>query len=83
LAVTERVTLNAGLAFFWRQSLRDGIYSINVVPLRAGQQSRARLVGSLPSVRLDWRINRHWSCTTVYSYFNTGRFCKNRRRGGV
>ena len=74
LAVREWVTVNVGAAVFWRQSVRDGIYAINGAPLRTGQQSRARLVGSLPSLRLDWRINRHWSYTLIYSYFNTGRF---------
>ncbi len=74
--IKERVTVNAGAAFFWRQSTHDGIYGINVAPLRTGKLSRARYVGSLPSVRLDWRINRHWSYAFVYSYFKTGRFLR-------
>ncbi len=73
-AVEERVTVNAGAAFFWRQSTHDGIYGINVAPLRTGQQSRARYVGSLPSIRLDWRINRHFTYTAIYSHFFAGRF---------
>jgi len=74
--IKERVMVNAGAAFFWRQSTHDGIYGINVAPLRTGKLSRARYVGSLPSIRLDWRINRHWSYAFVYSYFKTGRFLR-------
>lgn len=73
-AVKERWTVSAGTAFFWRQSARDGIYGINVAPLRTGQQSRARQVGTLPSLRLDWRISRHLTYTAIYSHFFAGRF---------
>src|SRR5262245_51010130 len=64
-AVKERLTVSTGTAFFWRQSARDGIYGINVAPLRTGQQSHARAVGALPSVRLDWRVNRHFTYTAI------------------
>src|SRR5215510_1312179 len=75
-AVKERWTVSAGMAFFWRSSVRDGIYGINVAPLRTGQQSHARAVGALPSVRLDWRVNRHFTYTAIYSHFFAGRFLK-------
>jgi len=70
------LTVSAGTAFFWRQRARDGIYGINAAPLRAGQQSPARSVGALPSVRLDWRINRHLTYTAIYSHFFAWRFLK-------
>ena len=66
----------AGAAFFWRQSVRDGIYGINVAPLLTGEHSRARDVGSLPSLRLYCLINRHLTYTAVYSHFFPGRFLK-------
>jgi hypothetical protein len=74
--VKERSTISVGTALFWRQSARDGIYGINVAPLRTGQQSPAREVGMLPSVRLDWRISRHLTYTAIYSHFFAGRFLK-------
>ena len=74
--VSERWTVSAGMAFFWRQSTRDGIYGINVAPLRPGGLSHARHIGTLPSVRADWRISRHLAYTAVYSYFFAGRFLK-------
>ena len=74
--VKEKWTVSTGTAFFWRQSARDGIYGINVAPLRSGGRSRAREIGTLPSARLDWRINRHLTYTSVYSHFFAGRFLK-------
>jgi len=68
--------VTAGTALFWRQSRRDGISGINLSPLRTGQQSRARAIGTLPSNRLDWRINRHFTFTVIYSHFFAGRFLK-------
>jgi hypothetical protein len=81
-AVKERWAVSAGTAFFWRQSRRDGIYGINVTPLRAGGLSRARKVGTLPSARFDWGINRHLTYTAVYSHFFAGRFLKETPPGG-
>jgi hypothetical protein len=75
--------VTVGSAFFWRQSTRDGIYSINVAPLRPGQLSSARYVGAQPSVRIDWPIQRHWSYALVVSGFQTGRFLKETPPGKV
>ena len=72
----RNLTMTIGSAFFWRESINDGIYGINVTPLRSGQLSQARSVGSLPSFRLDWPIQRHWSYTVIMSRFQTGRFLK-------
>jgi Alginate export len=76
VTVKQRWTVSAGTGFFWRQSVRDGIYGINVAPLRTGQQSRARDVGTLPSIRVDWLISRHLTYTAIYSHFFAGRFLK-------
>jgi Alginate export len=81
VAVTERGTLSAGMAFFWRESTRDGIYGINVAPLRVGGRSRARGVGTMPSLKLDWRISRHLTYTAMYSRFLAGRFLKETQPG--
>jgi hypothetical protein len=72
----ENITMTLGPAFFWRQSKRDGIYSINVLPLRTGQLSDSRFVGVQPSFRLDWSIQRHWSYTAIASGFQTADFLK-------
>src|SRR6266567_925812 len=71
-----KLSMTVGSAFFWRESARDGVYGINVTPLRTGQLSRARFVGALPSARLEWPIQRHWSYTMIVSRFQTGQFLK-------
>jgi len=76
LVSKSKLTMTMGSAFFWRESTRDGIYGINVTPLRSGQLSRAHFVGSLPSFRLDWPIQRHWSYTVIMSRFETAQFLK-------
>jgi hypothetical protein len=76
LTSENKLTMTVGPAFFWRQSSRDGIYSINVTPLRTGQLSNARFVGVLPSVRIDWPFQRHWSYMLIASRFETGRYLK-------
>jgi len=77
------ITTTIGPAFFWRESTHDGIYSINVAPLRTGQLSSARYVGAQPSARVDWPIQRHWSYTLIVSGFRTGRFLKETPPGKV
>jgi hypothetical protein len=76
LAPKSNLTVTIGSAFFWRQSSKDAIYSINVLPIRTGRLSDARYVGALPSLRLDWPIQRHWSYTLIVSRFQTGEFLK-------
>jgi hypothetical protein len=72
----NKLTMTIGSGFFWRESTRDGIYGINVIPLRSGQLSRARFVGALPSIRFDCPIQRHWLHTLIVSRFQTGQFLK-------
>lgn len=61
---------------FWRQSVRDGIYSPPGQLLRSGRVSRARFVGHQPGAKLEWRFDRHLSATVVYNYFFAGDFIK-------
>jgi NAD(P)-dependent dehydrogenase (short-subunit alcohol dehydrogenase family) len=42
----------------------------------ADARSQARDIGTLPSVRVDWRISRHLTYTAIYSHFFAGRFLK-------
>lgn len=76
LRLTEALTLTADSAFFWRESLRDGIYGNGVNLLRSGRASRARFVGSQPSVQAEWRVNRHLTWVAVCSFFFAGPFLR-------
>jgi hypothetical protein len=81
LHLTERVTLTTDWDFFWRQSVRDGIYGNAVNLVRSGQGSRARYIGSQPQTQVEWRANRHLTFTAVYAHFFAGPFLKETRPG--
>lgn len=76
LNLNKKITVSLDSAFYWRQSLADGLYGINVNLQRTGNLSRERFVGSLPSIRLDYRLNRHFTYTIIYSHFFAGNFLK-------
>ena len=77
LTPNPSLTINAGAAFFWRTSTRDGIYGINVAPIRTGRLTRDRYVGVLPSLRFDNRISRHWQATLTLARFSAGSFLQH------
>ena len=81
LHLTERVTLTTDWDFFWRQSVRDGIYGNAVNLVRSGQGSRARYIGSQPQAQAEWRANRHLTFTAVYAHFFAGPFLKETQPG--
>lgn len=70
------VTVTADWNFFWRESLGDGIYSLSGAPLRPGTPSRARYIGSSPSVTTAWRVTRHTTVLASYVHFFPGPYLK-------
>ena len=81
LQLTERVRLTLDWAFFWRYSLRDGIYGNAVNLVRSGQGSRARYVGSAPTVEAEWEADRHVTLTVDYTHFFAGPFLRQSGSG--
>lgn len=75
LNLSKSVVAKFDNALFWRTSNRDGIYG-SLEAQRGGQMSRAKFVGSQPSVQVVWRNNRYWSLTTVYTHFFPRRFLR-------
>jgi hypothetical protein len=72
----KKITVTTDWAFYWRQNRNDGLYGINANLQRSGNLSQAKFIGSLPSVRTDFRIDRHLTLTAIYSHFLTGRFLR-------
>ncbi|MGQ0659191.1 MAG: alginate export family protein [Chromatiales bacterium] len=72
----KNVTVTADWGFFWRTSLDDGVYRLSGVPLRTGQQSRERYVGSSPALTITWAATRQITFLASYSHFFAGPFFK-------
>jgi hypothetical protein len=68
------LTVFADWDFFWRQSLRDGLYGVAVNVVRSGQGTDARYIGSQAQVGSEWRIHRYVSLTAIYAHFFAGPF---------
>jgi len=71
---SARVTITADWDFFWRESARDGLYNVGGFFFRSGKASRARYIGSQPSLIAEWRIQRHLTAVLIYTHFASGSF---------
>lgn len=69
-------TVSLECDFFWRYSLRDGIYNPAGTLIRTGQRSRARYVGTQPAVQGEWKASRFLTLTANYTRFFAGPFLK-------
>jgi hypothetical protein len=76
LNLSRTVSLTANPAFFWRESARDGLYSIGNAVLVSGQGSSARYIATQASVQLRWKMNRNLTWFTEYAHFFPGEFLK-------
>jgi hypothetical protein len=81
LRIRDGLTLTLDSGFFWRESLSDGVYGNAINLLRSGRTSRARFVGSQPSLQADFQLNRHVTWVGAFSYFSAGRFLKETGSG--
>jgi hypothetical protein len=71
---TRRLTVTIDHAWFWRQSVHDGLYGIGVNLVRPGGESRARDVGRQLTVLADFRVDDHLGMAVTYTAFFAGRF---------
>jgi Alginate export len=76
LHLSKAVLLRPNPAFFWRESPRDGLYSIGNAVLVSGQQSRARYITTQVSAQLQWQMTRNLRWFTEYAHFFPGDFFK-------
>ena len=76
LQLARPLSLRTDVFVFWRQRTTDGIYSQPGVFLRTGQQSGARLVGSLGQLELGWRIDPHATLTLQAGHYWPGPFLR-------
>ena len=81
LTLLPNVTCDFDWAWFWRQSIDDGIYGIGGPLLRPSDGSRARYIGSQPNFELRWCLDAHATIAVNLAGFITGGFLKDRRFG--
>jgi len=77
----DDLTLTLENDTFWRESPGDGLYGPAVNLLRSGATSRARYVGTQPSIMVEYQPNRHLFFAANYSHFFSGRFIKESGSG--
>lgn len=76
LRPAPQVQLNASLDFFWRHSIRDGVYAPGGMLIRAAGDSRARYVATIASLGAAWAPAPGWSSTVVVAYAQPGAFLR-------
>lgn len=76
------LVLAADCDFFWRQSLGDGLYAFPLELNRPPGGSRARYIGSAPTVRAEWQATRHLLLVAEYTHFFAGPFLRQTGPGG-
>ena len=70
------VTASFDWIFQWRESLRDGVYSVPGFLLIPAGKSSARFVGHRPGAEVHWQANRHLWFQADYGIFYAGKFVK-------
>ncbi|WP_439448361.1 alginate export family protein [Stenotrophomonas sp. ATs4] len=73
-------SLASAVVFYWRQSVRDGVYGVAGNLLRPAGNSRARYIGTQADLVLGREISRQLSVEAAYSIFKPGRFIRDTGR---
>jgi hypothetical protein len=64
-------------SFYWRQSLDDGLYSLNLFPYAPAGTDEHRYIGRELSLTFGWNLDRHVGFWTVFSWTETGAFLED------
>ena len=55
--------------FFWKAEREDAVYVRGLRPLPGTEDTQGRFVAHIPSVSLDYRVNRYLKMDLSYSRF--------------
>ena len=69
--------VSARWSFYWRQSLDDGLYSLNLFPYAPAGTGGERRIGRELSLTLGRALGRHVYLYSVFSYTETGPFLED------
>ena len=71
------ISCDLDAAWFWRESLEDGLYQIGGALIRPSGGSRARYIGSQINFELRWALDMHTTIAVNLAGFFTGGFLKD------
>jgi hypothetical protein len=80
-ALPHSVTASVDWIFQWRESVRDGVYSVPGFLIIPAGKSNARFVGHRPGTEVHWQANRHLWFQADYGIFYAGKFVKESQPG--
>ena len=68
----ERLSVSFDWDFFWKMEREDAVYVRGLRPLTGTPNSRGRFVTHVPSLSVDYRLNRYLAVDLSYSRFFAG-----------
>jgi hypothetical protein len=77
----QGVTISVDWIFQWRESLRDGVYSVPGFLIIPAGKSDARFVGHRPGTEVRWQANQHLWFQADYGIFYAGKFVRESQPG--
>jgi len=80
-ALPQNVTASFDWIVQWRESLRDGVYSVPGFLIIPAGKSNARFVGHRPGAEVHWQPNRHLWFQADYGIYYAGTFVKESQPG--
>ncbi len=75
-ALPQGVTVSVDWIFQFRESLRDGVYSLSGFLIIPAEKSDARFVGHHPGTEMRWQANQHLWFQADYGIFYAGKFVR-------
>jgi hypothetical protein len=82
LRFAENLSVIASTYFYWRDSVRDGLYGPPSNLMRTGQRSQERYIGTQHDLELTWEASRHTTVKCFYAYYSAGRYLRETPPGG-
>ena len=81
LALAKSLKVTATSDFVWRESLDDGVYGVALNLQVPAGGSRARYIGTFPSLSLGWQLDQHLNLSFYYVAYLLGEFVKESSPG--
>ena len=76
LDLGRKVTMELSAGAFWRASRHDGVYDVPGQIIRQAGKSRARHIGNLFELGLDWQASPELSFSAALAVFSAGQFLR-------